>query len=267
MGSPRTRHRSGSPGVPGRSGTRRATWQAKARDALNVPGLSGGLGGAGGDEEDRATRLLQILADVDEGELPAKVKAEPRGTGGAEAQAQRTRPRKCSPRTATARLPVRRSQRITGSARSAAPSRPRPSRTRPDWPRPCSGELPWVDVEGQLEPLVALTTVCHGENDADFPFDEAATFAEDPTEWTCFPFWCHMEKLYVPGENRYRETVSLDCGDPENTWTLQVELDFCFKSDQNAAGETLSEICRIPPRRGPSAARRPREYRRSRPRA
>jgi hypothetical protein len=107
-------------------------------------------------------------------------------------------------------------------------------------PRPCSGSLSWVTVNGDRDLVPTLKTVF----DAHLKFDDAEEFCLDPTRWECFPSWCGMTELHDPdlpnGIRRYREVVSFDC-DNDAFPKLTVDLNFHCEQEDKPRRRVLTE--------------------------
>ncbi len=91
-------------------------------------------------------------------------------------------------------------------------------------PRPCSGALAWVTVDGDTDLVPTLKTVLEVE----IPFVAASDFCH-PESWRCYPMWCGMKELdeEKDGITKYQELVSFDC--TNEAWPkLQINLNFAI---------------------------------------
>jgi hypothetical protein len=127
----------------------------------------------------------------------------------------------------------------TSAGRDAWWDRLRTASGSPDeiGPRPCSGQLSRVPVDGVPELVPTIRT----EYDARIPFDKARRFCDDPVSWKCFPCWCDMVSLGSRnGVREYQEIVSFHCHDDRYP-KFRVNLNFATESDDHPPRAVTTE--------------------------
>jgi hypothetical protein len=101
--------------------------------------------------------------------------------------------------------------------------------------KPCSGRLVMVRVDGDDDPVTALSTEFTTDQ---ITFAEATMYLE-PINWpTCSDFWCTMTpvRTSLAGNPIYHEVVSTDCNDKAGAlFTAETELEFAFIQTANKA--------------------------------
>jgi hypothetical protein len=117
-------------------------------------------------------------------------------------------------------------------------------------PRPCSGDLSWVTLNGDRDLVPTLKTVF----DAEIRYDDARRFCDDPTTWECFPSWCRMRPInkdeWTDDVRQYQEVVSFNCADDDFP-KLTINLNFHTEEKQTPPRRIVTEYWLSDPKKQP----------------
>jgi hypothetical protein len=117
-------------------------------------------------------------------------------------------------------------------------------------PRPCSGELSWVTLNGDRDLVPTLKTVF----DVNLSFESARRFCDDPTSWKCFPSWCDMKPInkedWTDRVHQYQEVVSFKCHDDAFP-KLTINLNFHTEEKETSPRRIVTEYWLSDPKKQP----------------